>query len=162
MQLELLDKEWNFIVFQTEHNLDLFEPFLAFRRALLKVLGCEEHLVMHLFQSASALRKVVSLLSIVATVSHYTSYFSLHYDSFFWIQGLRFSLAAAALYELKEHCFHQDGGTMPNTFFLSRVQTLPFSHQTAGSVTSLFELSRVHSHTVVYLFHLEKKSRIVQ
>ena len=148
-------------MFQTEHNLDLFEPFLAFRRALLKVLGCEEHLVMHLFQSASALRKVVSLLSIVA-LFHCTSYFSLHYDSFFCIQGLRFSLAAAALYELKEHCFHQDGGTMPNTFFLSRVQTLPFSHQTAGSVTSLFELSRVHSHTVVYLFHLEKKSRIVQ
>ena len=148
-------------MFQTEHNLDLFEPFLAFRRALLKVLGCEEHLVTHLFQSASALRKVVSLLSIVA-LFHCTSYFSLHYDSFFCIQGLRFSLAAAALYELKEHCFHQDGGTMPNTFFLSRVQTLPFSHQTAGSVTSLFELSRVHSHTVVYLFHLEKKSRIVQ
>ncbi|PVH39126.1 hypothetical protein PAHAL_5G442300 [Panicum hallii] len=93
MQLELLDKEWNFIVFQTEHNLDLFEPFLAFRRALLKVLGCEEHLVTHLFQSASALRK-----------------------------GLRFSLAAAALYELKEHCFHQDGGTMPNTYFLSRLE----------------------------------------
>ncbi|PUZ57625.1 hypothetical protein GQ55_5G446600 [Panicum hallii var. hallii] len=93
MQLELLDKEWNFIVFQTEHNLDLFEPFLAFRRALLKVLGCEEHLVTHLFQSASALRK-----------------------------GLRFSLAAAALYELKEHCFHQDGGTMPNTYFISRLE----------------------------------------
>uniref|UniRef100_K3XE23 Serine/threonine-protein kinase ATM n=1 Tax=Setaria italica TaxID=4555 RepID=K3XE23_SETIT len=93
MQLELLDKEWNFIVFQTEHNLDLFEPFLAFRRALLKVLGCEEHLVTHLFQSASALRK-----------------------------GLRFSLAAAALYELKEHCFHQDGGIMPNTYFLSRLE----------------------------------------
>ncbi|CAL4957640.1 unnamed protein product [Urochloa decumbens] len=93
MQLELLDKEWNFIVFQTEHNLDLFEPFLAFRRALLKVLGCEEHLIAHLFQSASALRK-----------------------------GSRFSLAAAALYELKEHCFDHDGGTTPNTYFLSRLE----------------------------------------
>ncbi|KAF8657076.1 hypothetical protein HU200_060414 [Digitaria exilis] len=93
MQLGMLDKEWNFIMFQTEDNLDLYEPFLAFRRALLKVLGCEEHLVTHLFQSASALRK-----------------------------GLRFSLAAAALFELKEHCFHQDGGTMPNTYFLSRLE----------------------------------------
>nr|CAB3476606.1 unnamed protein product [Digitaria exilis] len=58
MQLGMLDKEWNFIMFQTEDNLDLYEPFLAFRRALLKVLGCEEHLVTHLFQSASALRKL--------------------------------------------------------------------------------------------------------
>ncbi|OQU86537.1 serine/threonine-protein kinase ATM isoform X2 [Sorghum bicolor] len=93
IQLELLDKEWNLIVFQAERNLDLFEPFLAFRRALLKILGCEEHLVKHLFQSASALRK-----------------------------GLRFSLAAAALYELKELCFHRDEGTMPNTYFLSRLE----------------------------------------
>ena len=66
MQLELLDKEWNLIVFQAERNLDLFEPFLAFRRALLKILGCEEHLVKHLFQSASALRKVVILFSAVS------------------------------------------------------------------------------------------------
>ncbi|KAJ1282905.1 hypothetical protein BS78_03G087400 [Paspalum vaginatum] len=93
MQLELLDKEWNFIVFQTKCNLDLFEPFLAFRRAYLNILGCEEHLIKHLFQSASALRK-----------------------------GLRFSLAAAALYELKDLCFHKDDGTMPNTYFLSRVE----------------------------------------
>nr|CAB3472554.1 unnamed protein product [Digitaria exilis] len=35
--LGLLDKEWNFIMFQTEDNLDLYEPFLAFRRALLKL-----------------------------------------------------------------------------------------------------------------------------
>ncbi|XP_062191304.1 serine/threonine-protein kinase ATM isoform X2 [Phragmites australis] len=93
LQLELLDKEWNFIVFQTEHNLDLFEPFLALRRALLKTLGCEDHLVEHLFQSASALRK-----------------------------GLRFSLAAAALYELKELCFHRDERTMSYTYFLSRLE----------------------------------------
>ncbi|KAK3160101.1 hypothetical protein QOZ80_1BG0055200 [Eleusine coracana subsp. coracana] len=93
VQLRLLDKEWNFIVFQTEHNLDLFEPFLAFRRALLKALCSEEHLVKHLFQSASALRK-----------------------------GLRFSLAAAALYELKELCIHCDEHTVPNTYFLSRLE----------------------------------------
>ncbi|KAL6847730.1 hypothetical protein ACP4OV_021858 [Aristida adscensionis] len=92
-QLELLDKEWNFIMFQTEHNLDLFEPFLAFRRALLTTLGSEEHLMKHLFQSASALRK-----------------------------GLRFSLAAAALYELKELCHDRDERTMPDTYFLSRLE----------------------------------------
>ncbi|WVZ71912.1 hypothetical protein U9M48_020441, partial [Paspalum notatum var. saurae] len=92
-QLELLDKEWNFIVYQTKCNLDLFEPFLAFRRACLKILGCEEHLIKHLFQAASALRK-----------------------------GLRFSLAAAALHELKDLCFHKDDGTMPNTYFLSRLE----------------------------------------
>jgi hypothetical protein len=62
LQLELLSKEWNFILCQTERNLDLFEPFLAFRRGLLKILGSEEHLIEHLFQSASALRKVGSLL----------------------------------------------------------------------------------------------------
>ncbi|ONM30710.1 ataxia-telangiectasia mutated [Zea mays] len=93
IQLELLDKEWNLIMFQAERNLDLFEPFLAFRRALLKILGCEEHLVKHLFQSASALRK-----------------------------GLRFSLAAAALYELKELCFHRDESTMTNTYLLARLE----------------------------------------
>jgi hypothetical protein len=60
-QMALLNKEWNFITCQTDRNLDLFEPFLAFRRALLKILGCREHLIEHLFQSASALRKVVSL-----------------------------------------------------------------------------------------------------
>jgi ataxia telangiectasia mutated family protein len=68
-QLELLNKEWNFIMCQTERNLDLFEPFLAFRRALLKILGCGEHLVEHLFQSASALRKVVSLFFLLLTVA---------------------------------------------------------------------------------------------
>ncbi|TVU22297.1 hypothetical protein EJB05_31982 [Eragrostis curvula] len=93
VQLGLLDKEWNFIVFQTEHNLDLFEPFLAFRRSLLKALGCEEPLLKHLFKSASALRK-----------------------------GLRFSLAAAALYELKEHCTCNDERTLPNIYFLSRLE----------------------------------------
>ncbi|XP_047054644.1 serine/threonine-protein kinase ATM isoform X1 [Lolium rigidum] len=92
-QLELLNKEWNFIMCQTERNLDLFEPFLAFRRALLKILGCGEHLVEHLFQSASALRK-----------------------------GLRFSLAAASLYELKELCCHRDQQTMPNNYFLSKLE----------------------------------------
>lgn len=92
-QLEFLNKEWNFILCQTERNLDLFEPFLAFRRTLLKILGCEEHLIDHLFQSASALRK-----------------------------GLRFSLAAASLYELKELCCHRDQQTMANTYFLSKLE----------------------------------------
>jgi ataxia telangiectasia mutated family protein len=69
MQLELLNKEWTFILCQTERNLDLLEPFLAFRSAVLKILGSEEHLREHLFQSASALRKVVLLLLTAVTVS---------------------------------------------------------------------------------------------
>ncbi|KAG8053690.1 hypothetical protein GUJ93_ZPchr0001g32148 [Zizania palustris] len=93
MQLELLNKEWTFILCQTECNLDLLEPFLAFRGAVLKILGSEEHLIEHLFQSASALRK-----------------------------GVRFSLAAGALYELKELCCHMDYQTMPNSYFLSKLE----------------------------------------
>jgi len=125
VQLELLDKEWNLIVFQAERNLDLFEPFLAFRRALLRILGCEEHLVKHLFQSTSALRKVIVLFS---AVSLFHTIFLISLWLFSWIQGLRFSLAAAALYELKELCLHRDEGTMPNTYFLSRVHTLQLSY----------------------------------
>uniref|UniRef100_A0A0E0FF24 Serine/threonine-protein kinase ATM n=1 Tax=Oryza nivara TaxID=4536 RepID=A0A0E0FF24_ORYNI len=93
MQLELLNKEWTFILCQTERNLDLLEPFLAFRSAVLKILGSEEHLREHLFQSASALRK-----------------------------GARFSLAAAALYELKELRYHMDHRAMPNSYFLFKLE----------------------------------------
>ncbi|BAS69975.1 Os01g0106700 [Oryza sativa Japonica Group] len=93
MQLELLNKEWTFILCQTERNLDLLEPFLAFRSAVLKILGSEEHLREHLFQSASALRK-----------------------------GARFSLAAAALYELKELRYHMDHQAMPNSYFLFKLE----------------------------------------
>lgn len=115
-------------MFQTEHNLDLFEPFLAFRRALLKALGCDEHLVEHLFQSASALRKVVSLflLTVNTVPTVQLTYFILNLVLFSWTQGLRFSLAAAALYELKELCVHYDEHTVPSIYFLSRVHTSAF------------------------------------
>uniref|UniRef100_A0A0D9UVU8 Serine/threonine-protein kinase ATM n=1 Tax=Leersia perrieri TaxID=77586 RepID=A0A0D9UVU8_9ORYZ len=93
MQLELLNKEWTSILCQTERSLDLLEPFLAFRSAVLKILGCEEHLREHLFQSASALRK-----------------------------GVRFSLAAAVLYELKELCCHMDHQAMPDSYFSFKLE----------------------------------------
>uniref|UniRef100_J3KVN7 Serine/threonine-protein kinase ATM n=1 Tax=Oryza brachyantha TaxID=4533 RepID=J3KVN7_ORYBR len=93
MQLELLNKEWTSILCQTERNFDLLEPFLAFRSAVLKILGCEEHLREHLFQSASALRK-----------------------------GARFSLAAAALYELKELCYQMEHQAMPKSYFLFKLE----------------------------------------
>ena len=118
---------------QTERNLDLFEPFLAFRRALLKILGCGEHLVEHLFQSASALRKVVSLF-LLFNCCHGLCSSAEYIVILFWIQGLRFSLAAASLYELKELCCHRDQQTMPNNYFLSKVHILPLRYPTAVSI----------------------------
>uniref|UniRef100_A0A0E0JD53 Serine/threonine-protein kinase ATM n=1 Tax=Oryza punctata TaxID=4537 RepID=A0A0E0JD53_ORYPU len=113
MQLEQLNKEWTSILCQTERNLDLLEPFLAFRSAVLKILGSEEHLREHLFQSASALRK-----------------------------GARFSLAAAALYELKELCYHMDHQAMPNSYFLFKVKQSPCVIQlpTETHVSVLFNM----------------------
>lgn len=42
----------------------------------------------------------------------------------FWIQGARFSLAAAALYELKELRYHMDHQAMPNSYFLFKVKKI--------------------------------------
>ncbi|XP_043704321.1 serine/threonine-protein kinase ATM isoform X2 [Telopea speciosissima] len=71
-ELEWLNTNWSCILKRTQLHTNLLEPFIAFRRVLLQVLGCNDCTVQHLLQSASILRK-----------------------------GSRFSLAAAALHEFK-------------------------------------------------------------
>ncbi|XP_077244126.1 serine/Threonine-kinase ATM-like protein isoform X2 [Tasmannia lanceolata] len=71
-QMEWLNTDWSSILKRTQLHLNLLEPFIAFRRVLLQILNCKDCTVQHLLQSASTLRK-----------------------------GSRFSLAAAALHELK-------------------------------------------------------------
>ncbi|XP_065875882.1 serine/threonine-protein kinase ATM isoform X2 [Euphorbia lathyris] len=71
-QLSWLNKNWSSILERTQLHMNLIEPFIAFRRVLLQILGCNECSVKHLLQSTSTLRK-----------------------------GSRFSQAAAALHEFK-------------------------------------------------------------
>ncbi|CAH2064912.1 unnamed protein product [Thlaspi arvense] len=79
-QLSSLNKDWSSIITQTQLHMNLLEPFIAFRRVLLQIMGCEECTMQHLLQSASLLRK-----------------------------GSRFSHAAAALHEFKFLCSRSDG-----------------------------------------------------
>ncbi|EPS70319.1 hypothetical protein M569_04441, partial [Genlisea aurea] len=74
-QLQLLNENWNCILEQTGLHMNLLEPFIAFRRALLRVLNSVECTLHHLWKSASVLRK-----------------------------GSRISQAAAALHEFKLLC----------------------------------------------------------
>ncbi|CAA7402290.1 unnamed protein product [Spirodela intermedia] len=71
-QLECMNAGWKLILKQTQLHLNLLEPFIAFRHALLQILQCKECTAGHLLESASTLRK-----------------------------GSRFSLAAAAMHEFK-------------------------------------------------------------
>ncbi|CAN1347706.1 Serine/threonine-protein kinase ATM [Linum perenne] len=71
-QLSRLSKDWSSTLEQTQLHMNLIEPFIAFRRILLQILGCKESSMQHLLHSASNLRK-----------------------------GSRFSQAAAALHDLK-------------------------------------------------------------
>ncbi|KAJ3700717.1 hypothetical protein LUZ61_004422 [Rhynchospora tenuis] len=57
-QMGSLNEEWRCVLQQTNLDLDLLEPFIAFRRVLLQILGCKECIIENLLQSASALRKV--------------------------------------------------------------------------------------------------------
>lgn len=50
--------DWSFILKQTQLNLNLLEPFIAFRRVLLEILNCKDCTIQHLLQSAATLRKV--------------------------------------------------------------------------------------------------------
>ncbi|KFK34114.1 hypothetical protein AALP_AA5G103600 [Arabis alpina] len=79
-QLSWLNKDWSSIITQTQLHMNLLEPFMAFRRVLLQILGCEECTMQHSLQSASLLRK-----------------------------GSRFSQAAAFLHEFKFLCARSDG-----------------------------------------------------
>lgn len=58
LQLSWLNKDWSSIITQTQLHMNLLEPFMAFRRVLLQILGCEECTMQHSLQSASLLRKV--------------------------------------------------------------------------------------------------------
>ncbi|CAN0900398.1 Serine/threonine-protein kinase ATM [Linum grandiflorum] len=71
-QLSRMNKDWSSTLEQTQLHMNLIEPFIAFRRVLLQILGCKESSMQHLLHSASNLRK-----------------------------GSRFSQAAAALHDLK-------------------------------------------------------------
>ncbi|KAJ3694312.1 hypothetical protein LUZ60_009792 [Juncus effusus] len=92
-QIEPLNEEWRFVLQQTQLHLDLLEPFIAFRRVLLQILDFKDCTIENLLQSASALRK-----------------------------GSRFSLAAAALYELKELCCQTVQGPSSHNYFLARLE----------------------------------------
>lgn len=67
-QFSWLNKDWSSVITQTQLHMNLLEPFMAFRRVLLQILGCEECTMQHSLQSASLLRKVCIILK--ATGSH--------------------------------------------------------------------------------------------
>ncbi|KAL8141962.1 hypothetical protein V2J09_014994 [Rumex salicifolius] len=79
-QLSMLNAEWDRILKETQLNMNLLEPFVAFRRVMLQILGCTECTLQHLLHSSSILRK-----------------------------GSRFSQAAASLHEFKFTCNDLDG-----------------------------------------------------
>lgn len=43
---------------QAQQNMNLLEPFVAFRRSFFRVLDCQESILEHLLESACILRKV--------------------------------------------------------------------------------------------------------
>ncbi|XP_024013824.1 serine/threonine-protein kinase ATM [Eutrema salsugineum] len=97
-QLSWLNKDWNSIITQTQLHMNLLEPFIAFRRVLLQILGCEECTMQHLLQSASLHRK-----------------------------GSRFSHAAASLHEFKFLCSRSDG-QQPVSDWLGRIEEAKLLH----------------------------------
>ncbi|XP_056686258.1 serine/threonine-protein kinase ATM isoform X2 [Spinacia oleracea] len=79
-ELSSLNTQWNYIVKQTQLHMNLLEPFVAFRKVLLHILGCKDCTVQHLLRSSSVLRK-----------------------------GTMFSQAAASLHEFKFMCIELGG-----------------------------------------------------
>ncbi|KAJ0962868.1 hypothetical protein J5N97_027990 [Dioscorea zingiberensis] len=92
-QLESLNIQWSFIRTQAQQNMNLLEPFIAFRRSLLRVLDCKECILEHLLESACTLRK-----------------------------GSQFSLAAAALHELKLLFCQSEKLTTSHSYLLGRLE----------------------------------------
>ncbi|XP_020270626.1 serine/threonine-protein kinase ATM [Asparagus officinalis] len=92
VQMESLDAVWSCILRQAQLHMNLLEPFIAFRRVMLQILGCKESMAEHLLQSASTLRK-----------------------------GSRFSLATAALHELKQLLCQPELQTS-HVYFLGRLE----------------------------------------
>ncbi|PON35174.1 Phosphatidylinositol 3-kinase, Vps34 type, partial [Parasponia andersonii] len=56
-QLSWLNRDWSSILERAQLHMNLIEPFIAFRRVLLQILGCKDCTIQHLLQSASTLRK---------------------------------------------------------------------------------------------------------
>ncbi|KAI3454494.1 hypothetical protein Pfo_011157 [Paulownia fortunei] len=91
-QLQWLRVNWNCILKQTNLHMNLLEPFIAFRRVLLRILNSMDSTVHHLWESASILRK-----------------------------GSRISQAAAALHEFKFLCSGM-GEEYSNLYWLGRLE----------------------------------------
>ncbi|KAG0491470.1 hypothetical protein HPP92_004868 [Vanilla planifolia] len=92
-QLEWMNIEWNFILRQAQLQMKLLEPVIAFRRVMLQILDCKEFLSEDLLQAASTLRK-----------------------------GLRYSLATAALHELKFLFCQTDQERKSRTYTFGRLE----------------------------------------
>ncbi|XP_064968170.1 serine/threonine-protein kinase ATM-like isoform X2 [Musa acuminata AAA Group] len=92
-QLGWLNAEWSVILRHTQLHLNLFEPFISFRRVLLHILDCTECAIEHLLESASTFRK-----------------------------GSRFSLAAASLHELKQLCCQMKQKPISQIYFHGRLE----------------------------------------
>ncbi|XP_057952318.1 serine/threonine-protein kinase ATM [Malania oleifera] len=91
-QLSWLNVDWRRILRRTQLHMNLLEPFIAFRRVLLQVLGCKDCILQHLLQSASTLRK-----------------------------GSRYSQAAAALHDFK-FLYNGMEGKHPTSYVLGRLE----------------------------------------
>lgn len=91
-QLSRLNMQWNCILKQTQLHMNLVEPFVAFRRVLLRILDCRDCTLQHLLQSSSILRK-----------------------------GSMFSQAAASLHEFKSMCMEL-GGQNTSLYWLGRLE----------------------------------------
>ncbi|XP_048500072.1 serine/threonine-protein kinase ATM isoform X3 [Beta vulgaris subsp. vulgaris] len=91
-ELSSLNTQWNNIVKQTQLHMNLLEPFVAFRKVLLQILGCKDCTVQHLLQSSSILRK-----------------------------GSMFSQAAGCLHEFKFMCM-QFGGQNTSLYWCGRLE----------------------------------------
>ncbi|KAL0315150.1 UNVERIFIED_CONTAM: Serine/threonine-protein kinase ATM [Sesamum calycinum] len=91
-RLQSLHTNWSCILKRTDLHMSLLEPFIAFRRVLLRVLNSMDSTVHHLWESASVLRK-----------------------------GSRISQAAAALHEFKFLCSGMGEG-YSNLYWLGRLE----------------------------------------
>ncbi|XP_020591737.1 serine/threonine-protein kinase ATM [Phalaenopsis equestris] len=92
-QLDWLNIEWGFILRQAQMQMKLLEPSIAFRHAMLKILDCNEFLSEHLLKATTTLRK-----------------------------GSRFSLATAALHELKSLFCQTENETKQHTYIRMRLE----------------------------------------
>lgn len=113
--------EWSSILERTQLHMNLLEPLMAFRRALLQILSFKDCTMQHLLQSASTFRKVS--LAFWRLGNYNLNLLS--YSYFIFNQGSRFSQAAAALHEFKFLCTGP-GEQCSTVYWLGRVK-FPYS-----------------------------------